>query len=195
MDNWIAGISAVIALISAIIALTAVRNAKRVALGSTLQYCLEKYVDTMKYKHSAENEHKKGDAVLYYRELFDLFWAETHLWLDDMIPDRIMLQWVRARAASWNGKRGIEISEKGDIVYYKDCWNDVADNTFKEDPDFLEFMAKIHKPPEETIRGIVALKKAKKDFRKRLKEEERSRGMAFIIGMPGSIAKRMGVRR
>jgi hypothetical protein len=142
-------------------AATATKKASR---GAALLSCLQNYIGIMKDKRKAEEEGTSRLAEEFYRELLDLHWSEFHLWRDGVIPDSVMLPWIRVRKRNFNEDRITCTNEGGKIVTYKDCWSKLEGmNYFEIDDPFVQFMNKVHAGDITTLK---ALKKLKRQFKK-----------------------------
>ena len=164
--------SIIVGIASVYISRKARSIAKSSAVGSMLSHCVERYESIMRIRHEAKSEKDHERARQYYRELFDLFWSETYLWIDGMIPDYIMLHWIQARSNSWQDKDEedkIETEKKNDdgrIVHedvtYTECWEYARDGVFKMDECFKAFMVKVHDNKLNTIKELIQEKETLK---------------------------------
>jgi len=147
------------ASLAAIFTWFAAKATKTASGGATLLSCLQNYVDIMKDRRKAEEEGSSRLAEEFYRELLDLHWSEFHLWRDDVIPDNVMLAWVRVRKRNFDEDK-ITCTIDGKIVTYKDCWDKLErTNYFEIDDPFVKFMKKVHAGEITNIKALGELKK------------------------------------
>lgn len=153
------------ALFAALFTWFAANATKRASRGAALLSCLEKYIVIMKDKRKAEEEGSSRLAEEFYRELLDLHWSEFQLWRDGVIPDNVMLSWVRVRKRNFDEDKITCTNEDGKIVTYKDCWNKLEKtNYFEIDDPFVKFMKKVHA-------GEITNLKELQELRKQIKKE------------------------
>lgn len=159
-------LSALGASLAAIFTFFAAKATKKASRGATLLSCLQNYISIMKDKKKAEEEGTSRLAEEFYRELLDLHWSEFHLWMDDVIPDNVMLSWILIRKRNFDGDKITCINEAGKIVTYKDCWSKLEEtNYFEINDPFVTFMRKVH---AGEITKVKALRKLKKQLKKEL---------------------------
>ncbi len=155
------------AALAAIFTWFAANATKKASRGATLLSCLENYISTMKDRRQAQEKQVVQLAEEFFRELFDLHWSEFHLWLDDVIPDNVMLSWLRVRKRNFDGDQILCKAANGEdrLVTYKERWEKVkSDNYFEIDDPFRQFMDKAH---VGEITSLDELRNQKKQFKKK----------------------------
>ena len=183
MSDWVEIIIAIcigigtiaVAVASVYVSRKAKNIAKSSAIGSTLTYCVERYESVMKIKYEATMKKEAKLAERYFREMFDLFWSETYLWMDGMIPDYIMRHWIQARASSWEEDDKILAEKEHDQpiepkdITYKKRWKHARQKAFKSDKFFIKFMSRVHKGSFNSINKAAELNKIKNEMKEQLK--------------------------
>ena len=153
-------LSALGASLAAIFTWFAAKATKTASRGATLLSCLQNYIDIMKDKRKAEEEGSSRLAEEFYRELLDLHWSEFHLWRDYVIPDDVMLSWVRVRKRNFDESKITCTAEDGKIIAYKGCWDKLEKtNYFEIDDPFVKFMKKVHAGEITNLKELTELRK------------------------------------
>ncbi|MFA5309832.1 MAG: hypothetical protein WC370_10175 [Dehalococcoidales bacterium] len=157
-------------LISVIIAFKAVKESKRASLGTTMTSCVQQYQAIFEFKNDSIKMKDADDVKQSFQELFGLYWSETYLWVDGMIPDYIMLHWVNTWASAFDADDKIVVNNE--IITYKQQWEDAQGKAFRSDECFKELLNEIHEYGNKEIKP-EDLAKLKKEFKAGLKKFKR----------------------
>lgn len=125
---------------------------------SVMQKCTESYIIIRRQRSKAIKDKSKEIAKDYYRELFDLHWAEFRHYSEGLIPHKAMEAWLAARARNYKndkiefGRDTITIT-----VTYAEEWNELLKaGYFEEDDPFVLFMNKVHEGKIDDAEGYRA---------------------------------------
>jgi len=123
---------------------------------SVMQKCTETYIIIRRQRSKATQNHSTEIAKDYYREIFDLHWAEYRHYSEGLIPPKAMKAWLAARKRNYDDDR-IEIEDpvKGvQTVSYADEWKYLLKtNYFEKDDPFVTYMNEIHEGKIDLVEG------------------------------------------
>jgi len=161
---WIMLAATVCAAGAAVFTWLTTRATHKATTASNLVNCLNAYTVLMRARTKAEVEKDEKLCKDFYRELFDLHWAEFQIWREGMIPDHVMKAWLAVRRRNYE-KGALQFdTDTGQkiTVKYSQVWDELKSQKYFEPTDpYLQFMDKAH---DEVI---TDMKQLRKEFRRK----------------------------
>lgn len=155
-------ITAIGTLTAAIYSANAARSVRTQTKASVQLSCLSSYTATQQNKLKASQSSSPDLCKAYFRELFDLHWAEHQLWKANSIDDPVMKTWLNVRFNDYKNKDSLIIKDKKGkklTITYPGVWDDlIRTEYFKETDDFVKLMILTH---EGKIDEALRLKNSK----------------------------------
>lgn len=140
-------ISSLAAIIAIGIAITTTNRNYAFSKSQMLLQTMNHYIIIRKDRSIATMNNEKESCKQYYREMFDLYWAEFNLWRLGHIDDECMKIWMEQ--ANKNNKCDFLIvrgnNQTVDKIEYNEEWNKlIKDDYFEEKDPFRQFMNLVH---------------------------------------------------
>lgn len=135
------------AMAAAIFSFSALRAMGRQTKAHLTLTCLEVYLGVRRQRTTAIEAKSAELCQDYYRELFDLHWAEHQLYRRGSLPREEMEAWLDARHRNYeHDKVGFIDSEGTQVkVSYRDAWNNLkSEDYFAPGDPYRRMMDLVH---------------------------------------------------